>query len=154
MSTEDLDPHFVDLDQWTSLEAVTAMIEGQFGAISAVQQAAASISKAVDDGELRLRDSAGRLVYAGAGTSGRIAVQDGVELLPTYNWPWERLVFGVAGGEAALMRAVENAEDDQDAGRAFVANESGLMTWSSVSRPVVKHLTLSPFLKPHARRAH
>jgi N-acetylmuramic acid 6-phosphate etherase len=123
MSTEDLDPHFVDLDQWTSLEAVSAMIEGQFGAISAVQQAAASISKAVDDGELRLRDSAGRLVYAGAGTSGRIAVQDGVELLPTYNWPWERLVFGVAGGEAALMRAVENAEDDQDAGRAFVANE-------------------------------
>jgi N-acetylmuramic acid 6-phosphate etherase len=120
MSTEDLDPHFVDLDRWTSLEAVTAMVEGQFSAIGAVQGAASAIAGAVDGAAARLGEGKGRLVYAGAGTSGRVAVQDGVELLPTYSWPWERLVFGVAGGEIALMRAVENAEDDREAGRSFV----------------------------------
>jgi N-acetylmuramic acid 6-phosphate etherase len=120
MSTEDLDPHFVELDSWTSLEAITAMIEGQFSAIGAVQGAAPLIARAVDAAFLRLEDGKGRLVYAGAGTSGRVAVQDGVELLPTYSWPWERLLFAVAGGEIALMRAVENAEDDRDAGRSFV----------------------------------
>jgi N-acetylmuramic acid 6-phosphate etherase len=120
MSTEDLDPHFIDLDRWTSVEAVTAMIEGQFSAIGAVQGAASAIAEAVDAAALRLGDGKGRIVYAGAGTSGRVAVQDGVELLPTYSWPWERLAFAVAGGEVALMRAVENAEDDQQAGKAFV----------------------------------
>lgn len=120
MSTEDLDPHFIELDRWTSLEAVSAMIEGQFAAIGAVQGAAGAIAGVVDAAARRLQDGRGRLVYAGAGTSGRVAVQDGVELLPTYSWPWERLVFAVAGGEIALMRAVENAEDDREAGRAFV----------------------------------
>jgi N-acetylmuramic acid 6-phosphate etherase len=123
MSTEDLDPHFVDLDRWSSQDAVTAMIEGQFAAIGAVQGAAAAIAAAVDRATARLCEGRGRLVYAGAGTSGRVAVQDGVELLPTYSWPWERLVFAVAGGEIALMRAVENAEDDRDAGRAFVSEQ-------------------------------
>jgi N-acetylmuramic acid 6-phosphate etherase len=124
MSTEDLDPHFVDLDRWTSLEAVTAMVEGQFSAIGAVQGAASAIAGAVDGAAARLGEGKGRLVYAGAGTSGRVAVQDGVELLPTYSWPWERLVFGVAGGEIALMRAVENAEDDSEAGRTFVSSSN------------------------------
>jgi len=64
---------------------------------------------------------AGRLVYAGAGTSGRLAVQDGVELTPTYNWPSDRLVFLVAGGTGALMRSVEGAEDNVDVARAEVA---------------------------------
>ncbi len=120
MSTEDLDPHFVDLDKWSSVEAITAMIEGQFSAIGAVQGAAGAIGASVDAAALRLAGGKGRLVYAGAGTSGRVAVQDGVELLPTYSWPWERLAFAVAGGEIALMRAVENAEDDREAGERFV----------------------------------
>jgi N-acetylmuramic acid 6-phosphate etherase len=122
MSTEDLDPHFVDLDTWSSHEAISTMIEGQFSAIGAVMGAAASIAGAVEAAAVRLGDGRGRLVYAGAGTSGRVAVQDGVELLPTYSWPWERLVFAVAGGEIALMRAVENAEDDVEAGRGFVTS--------------------------------
>jgi len=63
----------------------------------------------------------GRLVYAGAGTSGRLAVQDGVELTPTYNWPSDRLVFLVAGGTGALMRSVEGAEDNVEAAREEVA---------------------------------
>ena len=120
MSTEDLDPHFTDLDRWSSVEAITAMLEGQFSAIGAVQGAAHAIGASVDAAAVRLGAGQGRLIYAGAGTSGRAAVQDGVELLPTYSWPWERLAFAVAGGEIALMRAVENAEDDSAAGRYFV----------------------------------
>ena len=54
----------------------------------------------------------GRLVYAGAGTSGRLAVQDGAELMPTFNWPPERLVMLIAGGQQALLHAVEGAEDE------------------------------------------
>ena len=54
----------------------------------------------------------GRIIYVGAGTSARIGVQDGVELFPTFNWPIERLDFIIAGGKKALLKAVENAEDD------------------------------------------
>ena len=53
-----------------------------------------------------------RLFYAGAGTSGRIGVQDGVELFPTFNWPKDRLDFIIAGGNKAILSAVENAEDN------------------------------------------
>jgi len=54
----------------------------------------------------------GRLIYAGAGTSGRLAVQDGAELMPTFSWPPERLVLLIAGGNNAMVRAVEGAEDE------------------------------------------
>ena len=52
------------------------------------------------------------MIYTGAGTSGRIGVQDGVELLPTFNWPNSRLDYILAGGNKAFLKAVENAEDD------------------------------------------
>jgi len=54
------------------------------------------------------------LIYAGAGTSARIGVQDGVELPPTFGWPYERLGYLIAGGREALMRAVEGAEDSAE----------------------------------------
>ena len=56
--------------------------------------------------------SSGRLIYAGAGTSGRLAVQDGAELMPTFSWPPERLLLLLAGGDEAMTQAVEGAEDD------------------------------------------
>ncbi len=55
-----------------------------------------------------------RLVYAGAGTSARLGVQDGVELVPTFGWPEERLAYLIAGGPTALTRTAEGAEDDTD----------------------------------------
>jgi N-acetylmuramic acid 6-phosphate etherase len=61
--------------------------------------------------EARLR-SHGRLIYVGAGTSGRLAVQDGAELVPTFNWPQDRLLLLMAGGEDALLRSTEGAEDE------------------------------------------
>jgi N-acetylmuramic acid 6-phosphate etherase len=69
--------------------------------------------------EARLKDG-GRLIYAGAGTSGRLAVQDGAELLPTFSWPRERLLLLIAGGDAAMVQAVEGAEDETGQATALV----------------------------------
>lgn len=121
MSTEQTDPRFIELDLWNTNEIVATIAEGQFAAISAVHNARKELSMAVDSAYERLKDGKGRLVYIGAGTSGRVAVQDGVELHPTYGWPNERLLFAMAGGERAIMHAVENAEDDFDGGKDVMA---------------------------------
>lgn len=114
MSTERISARYVDLDAWETGEALEAMLEGQLSAVAAVRAALPGIGRAVDDAAARLGE-AGRLVYVGAGTSGRIAVQDGAELTPTFDWPRERLVFAIAGGEGALIASAEGAEDDADA---------------------------------------
>lgn len=88
-------------------------------AVAAVRPALPAIAKAVDAAAARLGDS-GRLVYVGAGTSGRLGVQDGSELPPTFSWPVERVVFQMAGGPGALLRSVEGAEDDAGAGAAEI----------------------------------
>ena len=115
MRTEDVSPRFAGLDTWPAPDLVAALVEGQMAAVAAVRTASTALSAAVEAAADRLSGDKGRLVYAGAGTSGRLAVQDGAELLPTYGWPVERLVYLMAGGEAALIHAVEGAEDDRDA---------------------------------------
>ena len=121
MSTESADPRFADLDAWPLAGAVEAMWEGQMAALAAVQRALPQITGAAAAASDRL-GGAGRLIYAGAGTSGRIAVQDGAELGPTFGWPKERLVFAMAGGEKALISSVEDAEDDAADGAARMAD--------------------------------
>lgn len=121
MKTEALDPRYRDLDVWPTELAVEAMLEGQMAAIAALQSQTALIAKAADAAAQRL-GTAGRLVFVGAGTSGRLAVQDGAELWPTYGWPMERMVFLMAGGVSALTEAYEGAEDDVEAGRAEIDN--------------------------------
>jgi N-acetylmuramic acid 6-phosphate etherase len=116
MRTEDLSPRFEGLDAWSSLEAVHAMFEGQLSAVAAVSAALPAIVRAGEAAAQRLGED-GRLVYAGAGTSGRIGVQDGAELPPTFDWPEERVVFAIAGGQRALSASAEGAEDDRDAAR-------------------------------------
>src|SRR6266700_2149718 len=86
------------------------MIEGQFTAIAAVRTARMAIEQAGLGIEERL-SRGGRLIYVGAGTSGRLAVQDGAELVPTFSWPQDRLLLLIAGGKDALLRSVEGAED-------------------------------------------
>lgn len=120
MSTEDINPRYLDLDIWSAAEQVRALHEDQLAAVTAVGLALASLSAAVEAAAARLRKS-GRIIYAGAGTSARIGVQDGAELLPTFNWPAERVAFVIAGGEAALLRAVENAEDSAEDGVGRIA---------------------------------
>src|SRR5258708_7721269 len=110
LSTEQVDARYKDLDSWTAAEMIAAMFEGQLAAITAVGGALAAIAAAVDAAVPRLLQG-GRIIYVGAGTSGRIAVQDGAELTPTFDWPPERLVFLLAGGLTALTQSVEGAED-------------------------------------------
>jgi len=119
MRTEHPSPRYSAIDLWDPPEILDAMIEGQFAAIAAVHAARAALERAALGIEGRLRGG-GRLVYAGAGTSGRLAVQDGAELVPTFGWPAERIVMLMAGGEDALVRAVEGAEDDFDGAIALV----------------------------------
>ncbi|KAA2244257.1 N-acetylmuramic acid 6-phosphate etherase [Salinarimonas soli] len=113
MPTEDVSPRHVHLDEWPILDAVESMWEGQMSAVAAVRPALPAVAGAVAAAAAVLGDT-GRLVYAGAGTSGRVAVQDGAELPPTFGWPLERLVFAMAGGMDALVASAEGAEDDED----------------------------------------
>jgi N-acetylmuramic acid 6-phosphate etherase len=121
MRTEQISPRYVDLDSWSAAEMITAMYEGQLAAAAAVRGALGAIAAAAEDAVPALQRG-GRLVYAGAGTSGRIGVQDGTELTPTFDWPAERLVFAMAGGPDALMRSTEQAEDNEAAGAQAMAD--------------------------------
>jgi N-acetylmuramic acid 6-phosphate etherase len=116
MLTEQISPRYIELDSWTAEEMIAAMYEGQLAAAAAVRAALSDIARAVDAAVPALQRG-GRIVYVGAGTSGRIGVQDGTELPPTYDWPNDRLVFAMAGGLGALVQSVEGAEDDEAAGR-------------------------------------
>jgi len=113
MDTERASPRYSDIDAWAPVDVAEAMIEGQFTAVAAVRAARFAILEAALAAAERLR-KAGRLVYVGAGTSGRLAVQDGAELVPTFSWPQERLLLLIAGGRSALLRSVEGAEDEVD----------------------------------------
>lgn len=117
--TERINDRFRGIDTWSGPDLLAAVLDDQRGALSAVAEALPQINAAAEAAVPRL-EAGGRLVCAGAGTSGRIAVQDGVELTPTFGWPTERLVFLLAGGDAALTRSIEGAEDDAEAGIAAV----------------------------------
>ncbi|MGO4706918.1 N-acetylmuramic acid 6-phosphate etherase [Microvirga sp. 2MCAF38] len=119
MSTEQFSARFQDLDSWPSSEILSALYEGQLASVAAVREALPAIEAAAEEAVKRL-ERGGRLVYAGAGTSGRIGVQDGTELPPTFNWPDDKLVYLMAGGHGALMHAVENAEDSVEEGVAGI----------------------------------
>ena len=113
MATEEVDPRFADLDAWQLASAMEAMWEGQLAAVAAIGHALPAIAAATEAANAALGDQ-GRIVYVGAGTSGRVAVQDGAELMPTFAWPRERVRFIVAGGDSAFVTSIEGAEDDVD----------------------------------------
>ena len=113
METERASPRYTDIDLWEPADILEAMVEGQFVAVAAVRAARSAIEGAALTIEQRLK-SGGRLIYAGAGTSGRLAVQDGAELMPTFDWPAERLLLLIAGGTDALLGVVAGAEDEAE----------------------------------------
>ncbi|GGO25686.1 N-acetylmuramic acid 6-phosphate etherase [Deinococcus humi] len=118
--TEGVHPDHPDLDRLEIPELVWALADDQTGAVEAVRAAAPAIARAVAAALPRL-ERGGRLVYVGAGTSGRLGVLDATELTPTFSWPVSRAVPLIAGGEKAIREAVEGAEDDPEAGVADVA---------------------------------
>ncbi len=119
-NTESFNPRFAAIDSWPTIEALEAMLEGQLAAIASIKSQTAAIAAAADAAANRLLQG-GRLIYVGAGTSGRVAVQDGVELTPTFGWPADRLVYLMAGGMDALVHSAEGAEDDADGAQAEIA---------------------------------
>lgn len=120
-STESASRRYTNIEDWSSEDLVHGIIDGQLSAVAAVQAAAGPIIGAIDAATERLRDG-GRLIYVGAGTSGRIATQDAAELPPTFNWPYERAIPVMAGGAGALVHAAEGAEDDGKAARQALAD--------------------------------
>lgn len=108
------------LDTYATPALVAAFVADQAQAAAAAQAAVAALARAVDAAVPRLA-AGGRLVYVGAGTSGRLGVLDSVELLPTFSWPRERARALLAGGEGAMFVAVEGAEDDAAQGAADLA---------------------------------
>src|SRR5436190_18519756 len=121
MHTEKISSRYVDLDSWSATEMIAAMYEGQLAAAAAVRGALDAIAAAVEDAVPALQRG-GRIVYAGAGTSGRIGVQDGGRLPPTFDWLVDRVVYAMAGGLDALTRSAEGTEDSEAAGAQAMAD--------------------------------
>jgi N-acetylmuramic acid 6-phosphate etherase len=114
-STETPDAKHPRLDRYATLELVAAFVDDQLDAVAAVQAALPQLARAVDAAVPRLQ-AGGRLIYVGAGTSGRLGVLDSVELTPTFDWPRERARALMAGGDPAMYVAIEGAEDDAPQG--------------------------------------
>ncbi|GAB4442602.1 MAG: N-acetylmuramic acid 6-phosphate etherase [Anaerolineae bacterium] len=111
----------MDLDRMTSLEIVQAMHRQDLRAMEAVGGALTLIAGAADRVAERM-GRGGRLIYVGAGSAGRAAMLDAIECPPTFGVAPTLVVALVAGGNAAMVGAVEGAEDDAEAGRQAIAD--------------------------------
>ncbi len=118
-ATEARNPETRDLDLLATEDLVDVLVREQAAAALAVAAAGPALARAVDAIARRLM-AGGSLHYVGAGTSGRLATLDAAECPPTFGTPPSLVVAHVAGGEAALLRAVEGAEDDAEAGSAVL----------------------------------
>jgi N-acetylmuramic acid 6-phosphate etherase len=115
--TERRNPRTAGIDTATPLEIVDLIAAEDAGVPAAVAQARIEIAQAMEYVEASFR-AGGRLFYVGAGTSGRLGVLDATECPPTFGTPPEMVVGIIAGGVAALLKSVEGAEDDPNAGIA------------------------------------
>jgi N-acetylmuramic acid 6-phosphate etherase len=113
--TETRNPNSHDIDRMTT-EGVLRLINNEDAHVpKAVAAAIPEITRAVDEIVARMKRG-GRLIYIGAGTSGRLGVVDASEMPPTYSTPRGLVVGLIAGGEAAMFRTAEGAEDDPSLG--------------------------------------
>jgi N-acetylmuramic acid 6-phosphate etherase len=115
--TERRNPRTAAIDMASPLEIVDLIAAEDGGVPSAVAGARAEIAAVIGLVEATFR-AGGRLVYVGAGTSGRLGVLDAAECPPTFGTPPEMVIAVIAGGAAALVRSIEGAEDDVNAGIA------------------------------------
>ena len=118
--TEEPQPGHERLDEYGIRELVGVLVEDQALAAKAVAAAADQLAQAVAGAVPRL-ERGGRLIYVGAGTSGRLGLLDSVELNPTFSWPHDRALSLLAGGPSAIYKAVEGAEDNEAKGAADLA---------------------------------
>ncbi|MCB9914353.1 MAG: N-acetylmuramic acid 6-phosphate etherase [Planctomycetes bacterium] len=115
LATERENPASRDLDALSTADALALFRREDARVLEALEQAAPALERAVDLVAARLA-AGGRLVYVGAGTSGRLGVLDAVECPPTFRSDPRQVVGVLAGGRDAMFAAVEGAEDDRAAG--------------------------------------
>jgi N-acetylmuramic acid 6-phosphate etherase len=121
-STEMRNPASEGLERMDTRAALT-MINRQDALVApAVGRCLESLAELIEEATARLRRG-GRLIYTGAGTSGRLAMLDAVECVPTFGVDRSTVLAIVAGGEAALTAAIEGAEDDEAAGEDAIRME-------------------------------
>ena len=142
LTTEAVNPATKDLDQMSTLEMVHAINTQDARVALAVSEALPQIAAAVDNVAERIQ-SGGRLIYMGAGTSGRLGVLDASECPPTFNTPPYLVIGLIAGGNMALRNSVEDTEDRPELGRHDLedlrlgANDSLVGITASGSTPYV-----------------
>jgi len=115
LATEQRNPASRDLDLLDSLGIATLINEQDVTVASAVAEELPTIAQAIDAIADRMR-AGGRLIYIGAGTSGRLGVLDASECPPTFNSPPDQVIGLIAGGDYALRHPVEAVEDDPQSG--------------------------------------
>lgn len=115
LSTEGRSPRTVDIDMWKPLQIATVMNEEDSTVAEAVHEELPNIGRAMEGIADRLR-AGGRLIYVGAGTSGRLGVLDASECPPTFSTPPEMVVGLIAGGQPALTTSIEEIEDSEQEG--------------------------------------
>ncbi|MCC2669247.1 MAG: N-acetylmuramic acid 6-phosphate etherase [Armatimonadetes bacterium] len=125
LTTEQANPNTADLDELPLEEALRRLNDEDAGVPDAVRAVIPEIAQAVVLIERAMR-AGGRLIYVGAGTSGRLGCLDASEIPPTYGLPANRVVGVIAGGEPALRSSIEGAEDNPAEGaRAMAALNVG-----------------------------
>ena len=115
MKVTEQSSNYANLDAMSTLELLQNMNKEDKTVPYAVEKCIPQIEQLVD-GIVERRKKGGRLVYLGAGTSGRLGILDASEIPPTYGAPFDLIIGLIAGGDTAIRKAVENAEDDPKAG--------------------------------------
>jgi len=125
-STEEAARRFQGLDTWRTVEILEALWSSQSRAMAACLPALPALQRAVDGAAERLTAN-GRLVYAGAGSSGMIAALDALDLGPTFNWPEQRMLVFLGGGlDVEGGRGPDPTAEDDAAGGRVRAGDAGL----------------------------
>ena len=117
LTTESVNPASKNIDKMSALEIVTVINNEDKTVPCAIEKVLPQIAEAIEQTAERLKNG-GRLIYIGAGTSGRLGIIDATECPPTYGVSSEMIQGIIAGGNECVFRAAENEEDKPEVGRA------------------------------------
>ena len=120
LTTEQRNPKTMELDSFSPTEIARVMNEENINVIKAIDEVLPQVASAIEWAGEAL-NAGGRIIYMGAGTSGRLGVLDAVECPPTFGVSYDTVVGLIAGGEGAFVKAAEGAEDNAEAGAADLA---------------------------------
>lgn len=121
LKTEMRNPSTTHIDRMSTAEMVRIIQDENVNAAMSIEKALSSIERAIDAIAERMAKG-GRLFYIGCGTSGRLGVLDASECSPTYGVPYDLVIGIIAGGDGALRKAVEGAEDSHEAGYGDISS--------------------------------